>query len=165
MASLPLAPAPGTPRCVVSLGRLELPADGPEADDEPVACWYDGGGSAGTSELDMLLMEGGSVEVRCLLLGRADIRTGKSKKVVEVASRQCKGSRGACSQRRCTARNPARARRSGYVTNKGAMLVASQRFRFAPQERTPAAVLCAITIGSPPRCSYASAFLDSPILP
>ena len=44
-------------RPVFAVGLLVLAA-GCELDDEPVACWYDGGGSEGTSLLDMIACEG-----------------------------------------------------------------------------------------------------------
>ena len=57
MPSLPLLP--GTLRWVLSgeadVGLLEEPAVGRDAEEEPVACWYDGGGSAGICDPDIVV--------------------------------------------------------------------------------------------------------------
>ena len=65
---MPFFSLPGTPKCdwlvyvslVADVGWLDDPAigyEGCEAVDPPVTSWYDGGGSAGMSEFDAMLIK------------------------------------------------------------------------------------------------------------
>lgn len=68
---MPFLLVPGTSRCeLVAVCGLELdPACGCEEDEEPpVACWYEGGASAGVSSLDMFVRASLTRQVKCAVL-------------------------------------------------------------------------------------------------